>query len=81
MASLVSFGATKCARVSIIPPFPKEPDTDFGSPDGYAIEHDGLCTTVFSAPNYVDQVGNKGAFVCLYNVHQDFEYSHPARYE
>ncbi|KAH7108435.1 phosphoprotein phosphatase [Auriculariales sp. MPI-PUGE-AT-0066] len=31
--------------------------------DGYQIEHDGLCTTVFSAPNYVDQVGNKGAFV------------------
>ncbi|KAF8608507.1 protein phosphatase 5 [Ceratobasidium sp. AG-I] len=30
---------------------------------GYAIEHDGLCTTVFSAPNYVDQVGNKGAYV------------------
>ncbi|KAI4526227.1 protein phosphatase 5 [Schizophyllum commune Loenen D] len=32
-------------------------------PDGYEIEHDGLCTTVFSAPNYVDQVGNKGAFI------------------
>lgn len=31
--------------------------------DGYAIEHDGLCTTVFSAPNYVDQGGNKGAFI------------------
>lgn len=48
--------------------------------DGYAVEHDGLCTTVsslvhrlsliinvlhkvFSAPNYVDQAGNKGAFV------------------
>ncbi|THG95052.1 hypothetical protein EW145_g8032 [Phellinidium pouzarii] len=31
--------------------------------DGYAIEHDGLCTTIFSAPNYVDQSGNKGAFV------------------
>ncbi|KAL1695550.1 Metallo-dependent phosphatase-like protein [Schizophyllum commune] len=31
--------------------------------DGYEIEHDGLCTTVFSAPNYVDQVGNKGAFI------------------
>jgi len=30
---------------------------------GYAIEHEGLCTTVFSAPNYVDQGGNKGAFV------------------
>ncbi|KAI6110627.1 phosphoprotein phosphatase [Pisolithus croceorrhizus] len=32
-------------------------------PDGYAIEHEGLCTTVFSAPNYVDQVGNKGAYI------------------
>ncbi|KAL4074176.1 phosphoprotein phosphatase [Scleroderma citrinum] len=32
-------------------------------PDGYAVEHDGLCTTVFSAPNYVDQVGNKGAYI------------------
>jgi len=31
--------------------------------DGYAIEHDGLCTTVFSAPNYVDQGANKGAFI------------------
>ncbi|KAF5370719.1 hypothetical protein D9758_001898 [Tetrapyrgos nigripes] len=31
--------------------------------DGYQIEHDGLCTTVFSAPNYVDQAGNKGAFI------------------
>ncbi|KAI5890586.1 protein phosphatase 5 [Schizophyllum commune H4-8] len=31
--------------------------------DGYEVEHDGLCTTVFSAPNYVDQVGNKGAFI------------------
>ncbi|KAF8520454.1 phosphoprotein phosphatase [Hysterangium stoloniferum] len=30
---------------------------------GYAIEHEGLCTTVFSAPNYVDQVGNKGAYI------------------
>jgi len=31
--------------------------------NGYAVEHDGLCTTVFSAPNYVDQGGNKGAFI------------------
>ncbi|KAF9263346.1 protein phosphatase 5 [Marasmius fiardii PR-910] len=31
--------------------------------DGYEVEHDGLCTTVFSAPNYVDQAGNKGAFI------------------
>ncbi|KAF7790340.1 hypothetical protein EIP86_001295 [Pleurotus ostreatoroseus] len=37
--------------------------TNFCSVDGYAIEHDGLCTTVFSAPNYVDQAGNKGAFI------------------
>ena len=57
----------------------------YGPSDGYAIEHNGLCTTVchliiilyawystllvviqvFSAPNYVDQAGNKGAFVRL----------------
>ncbi|KIY44446.1 protein phosphatase 5 [Fistulina hepatica ATCC 64428] len=30
---------------------------------GYEVEHNGLCTTVFSAPNYVDQTGNKGAFI------------------
>jgi len=34
--------------------------------DGYEIEHNGLCTTVFSAPNYVDQSGNKGAFVSIF---------------
>lgn len=31
--------------------------------DGYVIEHDGKCVTVFSAPNYCDTVGNKGAFI------------------
>ncbi|KEI40671.1 uncharacterized protein L969DRAFT_72019 [Mixia osmundae IAM 14324] len=31
--------------------------------EGYSIEHDGLCMTVFSAPNYIDQVGNKAAFI------------------
>ncbi|KAF9469902.1 Metallo-dependent phosphatase-like protein [Collybia nuda] len=31
--------------------------------DGYQVEHDGLCITVFSAPNYVDQAGNKGAYI------------------
>lgn len=29
---------------------------------GYSVEHDGLLMTVFSAPNYVDQVGNLAAF-------------------
>ena len=31
--------------------------------EGYVEEHDGKCITIFSAPNYCDQMGNKGAFV------------------
>lgn len=31
--------------------------------EGYSVEHDGKCVTVFSAPNYCDQMGNKGAFI------------------
>lgn len=31
--------------------------------EGYQVEHDGHLVTVFSAPNYCDQMGNKGAFV------------------
>ena len=31
--------------------------------DGYAVEHGGKCITIFSAPNYCDQMGNKGAFI------------------
>eukprot|EP00850_Spirogloea_muscicola_P022878 SM000316S12293 [mRNA] locus=s316:27000:31545:+ [translate_table: standard] len=31
--------------------------------EGYEVEHDGQLITVFSAPNYCDQMGNKGAFV------------------
>lgn len=27
------------------------------------MEHDGKCITVFSAPNYCDQMGNRGAFI------------------
>lgn len=32
-------------------------------PGGYEEEHDGRCITIFSAPNYCDQMGNKGAFI------------------
>ena len=32
---------------------------------GYEIEHGGKLATVFSAPNYCDQMGNKGAFIRL----------------
>jgi serine/threonine-protein phosphatase 5 len=31
--------------------------------NGYEVQHDGKCITVFSAPNYCDQMGNKGAFI------------------
>lgn len=31
--------------------------------DGYLVEHDGKLITVFSAPNYCDQMGNKGAYI------------------
>ncbi|WPT11811.1 Serine/threonine-protein phosphatase 5 [Picochlorum sp. SENEW3] len=30
---------------------------------GYELAHDGFCCTIFSAPNYCDQMGNKGAFI------------------
>ena len=30
---------------------------------GVARHHSGLCVTVFSAPNYMGQVGNLGAFI------------------
>ncbi|ESO10146.1 hypothetical protein HELRODRAFT_156394 [Helobdella robusta] len=32
---------------------------------GYEVAHNGQCITVFSAPNYCDTMGNKGAFVTL----------------
>lgn len=31
--------------------------------EGYDVEHDGKCITIFSAPNYCDQMGNKGAYI------------------
>ncbi|XP_076029442.1 protein phosphatase D3 [Oratosquilla oratoria] len=33
--------------------------------DGYEVAHDGKCITVFSAPNYCDSMGNKGAFITM----------------
>jgi len=37
--------------------------------NGYEVVHDGKCITVFSAPNYCDQMGNKGAFINLTGAH------------
>lgn len=31
--------------------------------EGYEVEHGGKVITVFSAPNYCDQMGNKGAYI------------------
>ena len=31
--------------------------------EGYEEEADGKVVTIFSAPNYCDQMGNKGAFI------------------
>ena len=31
--------------------------------EGYEVEHNGYCVTVFSAPNYCDQMNNKGAWI------------------
>ncbi|RWS29301.1 serine/threonine-protein phosphatase 5-like protein [Leptotrombidium deliense] len=31
--------------------------------EGYEVAHNGKCITVFSAPNYCDTMGNKGAFI------------------
>lgn len=41
--------------------------------EGYEVEHDGRCITVFSAPNYVDSSGNKGAYI---NIGPDYVLKH-----
>ncbi|XP_065715566.2 serine/threonine-protein phosphatase 5 isoform X1 [Patagioenas fasciata] len=33
--------------------------------EGYEVTHGGKCVTVFSAPNYCDQMGNKGSYIHL----------------
>jgi serine/threonine-protein phosphatase 5 len=44
--------------------------------NGYAIQHGGKCITVFSAPNYVGQMGNKGA-VCNVTFRSDASVVYP----
>lgn len=38
--------------------------------DGYEVEHDGRCITVFSAPKYCDSTENKGAYI---NIESDYK--------
>lgn len=50
--------------------------------EGYSVEHNGKCITVFSAPNYVDQMKNKGAYLVFdsdlnYTVQQFTAVPHP----
>jgi serine/threonine-protein phosphatase 5 len=33
--------------------------------EGYSVQHNGKCITVFSAPNYIGRLGNKGAILEL----------------
>jgi len=49
---------------------------------GYEVEADGKLITIFSAPNYCDQMGNKGALLrfdsdCEYSVKQFIAVPHP----
>ncbi|CAK8676635.1 serine/threonine-protein phosphatase 5-like [Clavelina lepadiformis] len=37
--------------------------------EGYEEQHNGKLITIFSAPNYCDQMGNKGAFITLEAPH------------
>jgi len=37
---------------------------------GYEVEHDGKCITVFSAPKYCDSTENKGAYI---NIESDYK--------
>jgi serine/threonine-protein phosphatase 5 len=47
--------------------------------NGYAIHHDGKCITVFSAPNYIGQMGNKGA-VCNITIKPDGAIIYPLNF-
>jgi len=51
--------------------------------EGYLVEHNGKLVTIFSAPNYCDQMGNKGAVIgfdykeCDPTYHQFTHVEHP----
>ena len=38
--------------------------------EGYEVEHDGRCITVFSAPRYCDSTENQGAYI---NIESDYK--------
>ena len=53
--------------------------------EGYLVEHGGKTITVFSAPNYCDSMGNKGAFIhfdetCEPKFTQYEAVPHPSKY-
>ncbi|XP_022850573.1 serine/threonine-protein phosphatase 5-like [Olea europaea var. sylvestris] len=72
---LFSVDGVKLSDIRKIDRFCEPPEEDFCNKldlvvrshevkdEGYEIEHDGKLITVFSAPNYCDQMGNKGAFI------------------
>jgi serine/threonine-protein phosphatase 5 len=46
---------------------------------GYAVQHGGKCVTVFSAPNYIGQMQNKGA-VCNVTFKKDGSVAYPLNF-
>ncbi|KAL0362493.1 UNVERIFIED_CONTAM: Serine/threonine-protein phosphatase 5 [Sesamum calycinum] len=66
---LFSVDGVKLSDIRSIDRFCEPPEEDLVvrshevKDEGYEIEHDGKLITVFSAPNYCDQMGNKGAFI------------------
>ncbi|KAK3042422.1 hypothetical protein RJ639_000146 [Escallonia herrerae] len=66
---LFSVDGVKLSDIKAIDRFCEPPEEDLVvrshevKDEGYEIEHDGKLITVFSAPNYCDQMGNKGAFI------------------
>ncbi|THU49163.1 hypothetical protein C4D60_Mb06t06660 [Musa balbisiana] len=66
---LFSVDGVKLSDIRAIDRFCEPPEEDLVvrshevKDEGYEIEHNGKLITVFSAPNYCDQMGNKGAFI------------------